>query len=98
MVWEASMMFQKSATRTVVVSNPTGLHARPSVAIASTVKKYQAKVEIRRGNQAVNAGDVLQLLTLGAPQGTELVLVAKGPDAEEVLNALEGLFADGFGM
>jgi len=41
---------------------------------------------------------VLQLLTLGAPQGTELVLMAKGPDAEEVLTALESLFADGFGM
>jgi phosphotransferase system HPr (HPr) family protein len=91
-------MWQKSATRTVVVSNPTGLHARPSVAIAATVKKYQATVEIRRGNQTVNAGDVLQLLTLGAPQGTELVLMAKGPDAEEVLTALESLFADGFGM
>ena len=91
-------MWQKAVTRTVLVSNPTGLHARPSVAIASTVKKFQAKVEIRRGNQVVNAGDVLQLLTLGAPQGTELVLMAKGPDAEQVLDAIEGLFADGFGM
>jgi phosphocarrier protein HPr len=91
-------MWQKSVTRTVTVSNPTGLHARPSVAIASTVKKFQAKVEIRRGNQVVSASDVLQLLTLGAPQGTELTLMAKGPDAEQVLDALEGLFADGFGM
>lgn len=91
-------MLQTNATRTVIVSNPTGLHARPSVAIATTVRKYKSKVEVRRGKQVVDGGEVLQLLTLGAPQGTELVLTATGPDAEQVLDALEALFADGFGM
>ena len=91
-------MFAKSVTRTLTVSNPTGLHARPSVAIASTVRKYRSKVHIRRDNQVVDAGEVLQLLTLGASQGTRLTLTAKGPDAEEVLDALETLFADGFGL
>lgn len=91
-------MFAKTATRTVTVSNPTGLHARPSVAIATTVRKYKSKVQIRRGNEVVDAGEVLQLLTLGAPQGTTLILTAKGPDAEEVLDAIVVLFADGFGL
>jgi len=91
-------MFAKTATRTVTVSNPTGLHARPSVAIATTVRKYKSKVQIRRDSQVVNAGEVLQLLTLGASQGTKLTLTAKGPDAEEVLDALVVLFAGGFGL
>ena len=46
----------------------------------------------------VDAGEVLQLLTLGAPQGTKLTLTAKGPDAEEVLDELVKVFADGFGL
>jgi phosphotransferase system HPr-like phosphotransfer protein len=35
-------------------------------------------------------------MSLGATQGTELVLSAKGPDAEEALNALARLFANEF--
>jgi phosphocarrier protein HPr len=91
-------MAQKTATRLVTVSNPTGLHARPSVAIATTARKFQSKIEIRRGNHAVDARDVLQLLTLGAPQGTELSLTAQGPDADEAIDALVALFAEGFGL
>ena len=91
-------MSQKTATRTVTITNPTGLHARPSVAIATTVRKYKSKVQIRHDSEAVDAGEVLQLLTLGAQQGTELTLTAHGPDAEEVLDALVKLFAGGFGL
>lgn len=91
-------MGKKSATRKVTIVNPTGLHARPSLAIVNTVRKYQSQVTVRKDDQVVNAGDILQLLTLGATQGTELVLSAKGPDAEEVLAALAELFAQGLGM
>jgi len=85
-------------TRQVVVLNPTGIHARPSLAIANTVRPYDAEVKIRNGRTVVDAKDVLQLLSLGAAQGTELTLVAKGPDADRVLDAMEQLFRDGFGL
>lgn len=91
-------MGKKSATRRVTITNPTGLHARPSLAIVNTVKQHRSKVTVRKDDQVVNAGDILQLLTLGATQGTELVLSAKGPDAEQVLAALAELFAQGFGL
>jgi phosphocarrier protein HPr len=86
------------AARDVVVSNRTGIHARPSLAIANTVRRFNSEVEIRNGNQAVNAKDILQLLSLGAAQGTRLTLTATGPDADQVLDALELLFRDHFGM
>jgi phosphotransferase system HPr (HPr) family protein len=86
------------AIRRVTITNPTGLHARPALAIVNTVRKHQSKVEIRRNSEVVDGGEILQLLTLGAPQGTELELAAKGPDAEAVLEALVDLFARGFDM
>jgi phosphocarrier protein HPr len=96
MVVEA--MVNKSATRTVVVLNPAGLHARPSLAVMQAVRKSKSKVEIRTPRQTVDAGEILQLLSLGATQGTELTLSAVGPDAEEVLQQLADLFADKFGL
>jgi phosphotransferase system HPr (HPr) family protein len=87
-----------SPTRKVIVVNPAGLHARPSLAVSQTVRASQSKVEIHAPGQTVNAADVLQLLSLGAGRGTELVLSAAGPDAEEVLSTLAEQFADGFGI
>ena len=79
-------------TRGVTVTNRHGLHARPAVAIVKTARKYDARVTIRRGNQTVDAASILDLLSLGATQGTELLLTAKGSQAQEALAALAQLF------
>lgn len=84
------------ATRTIVVANRTGLHARPSVAVAQTARRFQSRVQIGNGAEMVDATDVLQVLTLGATQGTELHMTATGPDAEAALDALAELFASKF--
>lgn len=82
------MVGARSAKRTVIVSNPAGLHARPSAAIAQAVRRFKSKVRIGSRNEVVDASSILELLTLGAKQGSELVLTAKGPDAEQVLDAV----------
>jgi phosphotransferase system HPr (HPr) family protein len=83
-------------TRTVTVTNRHGLHARPAVVIVKTVRKYDARVTIQRGGQIVEADSILDLLSLGAAQGTQLLLSAKGPQAEKVIEALAQLFDDEF--
>jgi phosphotransferase system HPr (HPr) family protein len=77
-----------SATRTVVVTNPVGLHARPSAAIAQIVRRSKSQVQFQRGRDTVDAANILELMMLGAVQGTELTLTASGPDAETVLDAI----------
>ncbi len=85
-------MSAESSTRAVTVTNPHGLHARPSVIIVKTVRKYDAQVTIHRNGQSVDAASILDLLSLGATQGTELLLSAKGRQANEVIEALAQLF------
>lgn len=87
-------MLTTACTRTVTVSNEDGLHTRPCVAIVKTVSKHRAKVTVQKGTQFVDARSVIDLLSLAAPQGTELVLSATGADAEEALAAVVGLFDD----
>jgi uncharacterized membrane protein YcaP (DUF421 family) len=43
----------ESSTRTVTVTNEHGLHARPSLVIVKTLKKFDAKVTIGRGNHTI---------------------------------------------
>ncbi len=85
-------MSAETPTRSVTVTNRHGLHARPAVVIVKTVRKYDAQVRIHKGNQVVDAASILDLLSLGATQGTKLVLSATGRQAEEVIKALARLF------
>jgi phosphocarrier protein HPr len=81
--------------RTVLVTNPQGLHLRACAEIVKTVERYRARVTVRKGEQAENAASVLGLLSLAAECGTKLALFATGPEAEEALQAICELFGDG---
>ena len=91
-------MSKRTATRKVVVTHSPGLHARPCLAIVNTVRSFQSRVTILKGDETADAGEILQLMSLGVPQGTEVTLEAAGPDAVEVLDTLERLFANNFGF
>jgi phosphotransferase system HPr (HPr) family protein len=97
-VWEPKAMLKPTATRQMVVTHPGGVHARPSLAILNTVRRFRSEVRIRYNHTEADASAILELLSLGIPHGAEVTLTARGPDADEVLDALEKLFADNFGI
>jgi phosphotransferase system HPr (HPr) family protein len=90
-------MPESIATRSVVVTNPEGIHARAAVVIAETVRRSKSRVIMIKDRERVEATDVLQLLAMGAGQGQRVEIEAEGPDAIAVLDALEPLFAGQFG-
>jgi len=90
-------MPESIATRTLVVTDPLGIHVRSALAIVQAVRRGASKVTIVKGPQRVDAKEMLQVMTLAAEQGTELVVEAVGDDAAAVLDSLEPLFAGQFG-
>ena len=84
------------AQRTVVINNPQGLHARPAEVFARLALKFDSEIEVIRDSLRVDAKSILHVLTLGAAQGTELVLHAHGADAEAALEALARLVDSDF--
>ncbi|NOZ40084.1 MAG: HPr family phosphocarrier protein [Planctomycetes bacterium] len=86
-----------SATeKTVVISNPQGLHARPAELFARLALQFDSDIEVIRDSHRVDAKSILHVLTLGAAQGTELTLQATGADAEAALEALVRLVESDF--
>ena len=83
--------------RRVVVKNEVGLHARPAKNLVSLLNKYLSDVHIEKDGYRINAKSIIGVLTLAAVAGTELTVIAQGEDAEEALDAVEQLFAEGFG-
>lgn len=85
------------STRQVTVVNPQGFHARPAHLFVKLASSFQSQIEIIKGNEVVNGKSILDLLTLGAGNGTTLTLRANGPDAEAAVEALARLIEGGFG-
>jgi phosphocarrier protein HPr len=82
--------------KTVVVSNPQGLHARPAELFSRLALQFEADIEVIRDGLRIDAKSILNVLTLGAAQGTTLILEARGADAEKAIDALERLVVSDF--
>ncbi len=89
-------MAERRAHRLVTVRNPQGLHARPADMVVRVALQHASQIEVLRDGERYNGKSILALMTLAAEQGTELVLRAEGPDADEALEALAELFERGF--
>jgi phosphotransferase system HPr (HPr) family protein len=89
-------MSESRATRTVVVVNPQGLHARPADQLARLAGSFACKIELIKNDERVDGKSVLNILTLAAVQGTQLVFEAEGEDAERAVAALAELVESGF--
>lgn len=88
---------EPTALKAVKLMNPQGFHARPAHLFVKLASQFQAQIEILKGNEVINGKNILDLLTMGAGNGTTLTLRASGPDAESAVAALAQLVEGGFG-
>lgn len=79
------------------IRNKVGLHARPASLFVQEANKYKAEITVRNGDAVANAKSILSILTLGADQGSTIVLNAEGEDASLALSALKSLVESSFG-
>jgi phosphotransferase system HPr (HPr) family protein len=83
-------------SRRIVVNNPQGLHARPADLLARLAQRFQSSIALVAGDARVDAKSILEILTLGAAHGTELVIEVEGPDADKALEAVSILASQVF--
>jgi phosphocarrier protein len=78
----------------ILISNPTGLHARPASDFILEAKKYQSTVTIaKKGEPSVNGKSIMKILSLGIVQGDSVHLCVNGPDEAKCFAAIEQLLA-----
>lgn len=78
---------------TLAINNKLGLHARAAAKVVAIASRYNARIRVHQGDgQPVDAKSIMGLLTLGAAQGSELVICIDGEDEDEALAALTDLF------
>ena len=89
---------------TITIENKTGIHARPASVFVQTATKFKSKVQIKAKGKTVDAKSILMIMSMGLVKGTEITIVADGPDekneikeAAQKMKALKDLVESKFG-
>lgn len=84
-------------SRSIVVSNQLGLHARAAAKFVHMATRYTSHIRVGREGKVMDGKSIMGILLLAAARGTTLTISADGPDEDAALDALCGLVASGFG-
>lgn len=82
---------------TVILQNKVGLHARPAALFVQTAKKFKSEIKVEKDGLEANAKSILDILSLGAEQGSPITIKVNGEDAEIALKSLVDLVNSKFG-
>jgi len=83
--------------RTIEIVNKNGLHARPAAEIVKLSSKFNCDITIVRDDLEVNGKSIMGVMMLAAEYGSNILVRANGPDAEQAVNAIADLVAAKFG-
>lgn len=82
--------------REVVVTNASGLHARPATFFIQKANMYKCTILVEKDDRKVNAKSLLGVLSLGIAKGMTINLIAEGHDEDDALDGLCALITSGF--
>lgn len=87
----------KVLSQPVTITNELGFHLRAAASFIKVASKFKADIEVERDGKRVSGKSIMGLMTLAAPRGATLTLLAHGRDARPALKALAALVNARFG-
>ena len=85
-----------TCTQEFTIVNKMGMHARPAAQFVKRASKFECEVWVEKDDEQVNGKSIMGLMMLAAGKGSKVKFLAKGDDAQLMLNELEALFAKKF--
>jgi phosphocarrier protein HPr len=77
--------------RIVEIKNAAGLHMRPALKFIDIANRFSSDVRVSNDQMTADGKSIMEMSMLAATCGTRLTIRAEGPDAEQVVNALQEL-------
>ncbi len=81
------------ASKTVVMTNPTGLHTRPGGVFVAKAKEFESDIIVEHDGKMVNGKSLLKLLSIGIKCDSTVTVHAEGADADKAVEVLGELIA-----
>jgi len=84
-------------SRSVVVVNQLGIHARAAAKFVHLATRFQAHVRVARDRHEMDGKSIMGILLLAAARGSTITISAEGVDERDAVAALVALVESGFG-
>jgi len=85
------------ASRTVLIVNKRGLHARASAKLVTLASTQPVPLIVEKDGSSVTATSIMGLMMLGAAMGDSITISAEGDGCEPAVDALAELVETKFG-
>lgn len=82
-------------TKKIIVSNPLGIHARPAALIAKLAATAEGKIWLIKEDEMIDAGSIIDILTLGCTKGSEVTLQMESHSDNKVFSEIAELIEQG---
>lgn len=80
-------------SQTVKINNRIGLHARPAAIFVKKSREFESEIILKKDMQEANGKSIIGIMALGAHQGDEITIIAKGLDEDTAIVELSELLA-----
>ena len=80
----------------IILKNESGLHARPATEIAKSASKYKCDIKLNVSGKEYNAKSILNIMSAGIKNNTQIKIVCDGVDEKEALEAISEAIENGF--
>jgi phosphocarrier protein HPr len=84
-------------SRSVVVVNQLGVHARAAAKFVHMATRFEARVRVARLDREMDGKSIMGILLLSAAKGSTITISADGSDEQAAVDALSVLVETGFG-
>ncbi|MFC5405787.1 HPr family phosphocarrier protein [Cohnella soli] len=74
--------------KTYMVSNPTGIHARPARKIVEAAIKFPCEIFLEKDGSQYNAKSLIKMMLISAKSGDEITVIAEGEQSESAIEAI----------
>jgi phosphocarrier protein HPr len=80
---------RKAETRQILISNESGLHARPVSELVRCAMRFKSEITILANGKKCSAVSIMDIMTADIRKGAEISVTAEGVDADKALEAIE---------
>lgn len=81
-------------SQTIIIKNAEGLHARPATEIAKNATQYTSTVELDVMGKKYNAKSVLNIMSAGIKNNTQVKIICEGIDEKKALAGIIKTFEE----
>jgi phosphocarrier protein HPr len=91
------MTNERYKSRTTIICNELGLHARSAAKIAEIAGNAVSNIWLVKDGRWADASSIVDILTLACEKGSKISIIIEDPADADILTALVDLVDSGFG-